>query len=106
MLVELESIEIDEIEIFVNFEKNVVYVFGFYFENVLVEFCNFVENESGINSEISMGDNFDLDFMFSESSLNVDENDSDSEREDEGICGDDINKFVCDVILCVVEMKD
>lgn len=41
-----------------------------------------------------------------ESSSNVNENDSESEREDEGTHGDDMNKFVCDAILCAVELKD
>ena len=44
--------------------------------------------------------------MLSESSSNVEEDDSESEREDEGTRGDDIKKFVCDAILRAVEMKD
>ena len=105
-LAEPESIETDETETFVNFEKDVAYTSGFHSENASAEFCNFAENESGTSSEISMGDNSDLDSMLSESSSNVDENDSESEREDEGTRGDDINKFVCHAILRAVEMKE
>lgn len=53
-----------------------------------------------------MGDHSDEDCMLSESSSNVEEDDSESEREDEGTRGDDIKKFVCDAILRAVEMKD
>ena len=53
-----------------------------------------------------MGDHSDEDFMVSESSSNVEEDDSESEREDEGTRGDDIKKFVCDAILQAVEMRD
>lgn len=82
-------LETEETETVVNFKKDVAYASGFHSENASAEFCN-----------------FDVDSMLSESSSNVDEDDSESEREDEGTRGDDINKFVCDAILRAVEMKD
>ena len=53
-----------------------------------------------------MGDHSDVDSMLSETSSNVDGDESESEREDGGAPGDDVNKFVCDAILRAVEMKD
>ena len=82
----------------VNFEKDVASACGFHSEDASAEFCNFAENKSGTNNEISMGDHSDVDSMFSESSSNADKDDSESEREDEGTRGDDINKFVYNTI--------
>ena len=87
-------------------KKNAVYACGFHSEDTSEEFCNFAENESETNSELSMGDHSDVDSMLNETSSNVDGDESESEREDEGAHGDDINKFVCDAILRAVEMKD
>ena len=89
-----------------NFEENAVYACGFHLEDASEEFCNFAENERERNSELSMGDHSDVDSMLNETGSNVDGDESESEREDEGAHGDDINKFVCDAILHAVEMKD
>lgn len=83
---------------------------GFYLEDIFDEFCNFVENLKDVD---------EMNFISSDGSLSYSEfNGMDNWEEidivgfDDDVYdydvdnGDDVDKFIFDVILWVVEMKD